>query len=326
MAEKATFTVDDQTQRQTLAAALRHWLPGKSWSEVRSLIVGRRIQVNGNACLDAARRLNKGEVVAVLKSALPKVPDARDLKLRFLDEHVVVVEKPAGVTTVRHPEERFWPADRKQLQPTLDELLPKVIQREEGGQAAGPRYPRVRAVHRLDRETSGLMVFARTVPAERHLLRQFKKHAIHRLYRAMVAHHMKEPITFDSVLVRDRGDGRRGSRKDARQPGKRAITHVTPIDWAGGCTLVECRLETGRTHQIRIHLAEAGFPVLGEKVYAAASPGLPQPGRFLLHAAELGFVHPHSEAAMKFVMPLPADMVAVWSDLKREIPQSPAAK
>lgn len=344
------FHVNEGAAQLTLAAALRRWMPGKSWTEVRSLVAGRRVQVNGNLCLDSARRLAKGDVVKLHENPLARQPEAEQLRLRYLDEHLVVVEKPAGVTTVRHPEEKFWPEDRKQLQPTLDELLPRAIQREERTDRRGPRWPRVRPVHRLDRETSGLMVFARTVPAERSLVQQFKKHSIHRLYQAIVVGTLAKPQTFDTMLVRDRGDGRRGSAVHPGMAGKRAVTHVTPIETRAGLTLVECRLETGRTHQIRIHLAEAGFPVLGEKVYqfqperrtmkakgqlketaagdAAQSPSpssarAPRPAansaeapRIMLHAAELGFVHPTHDAPLHFVMPMPADMKAVWEKTK----------
>jgi 23S rRNA pseudouridine1911/1915/1917 synthase len=330
---KTYFRVNEQTARQTLAAALRHWLPGKSWGEARGLVSGRRVQVNGNLCVDAARRLAEGDVVHIYPQAFPKPPKAELLKIRYLDEHLVVVEKPPGVTTVRHPEERDWPAARKQLQPTLEEMLPKAIDREEGRgrerrqdrdrkqKGHKRRQRRVRPVHRLDRDTSGLMVFARTVEAERALMAQFKNHTIQRKYRAILVGRLERPRTIQSILVRDRGDGRRGSATSPNVPGKPAITHVRPIEKLAGFTLVECRLETGRTHQIRIHLAEAGHPVCGEKVYQKPLRGRAiadksGAARIMLHAAELGFVHPMTEAALHFSMPLPADMFALWKRLK----------
>ena len=139
MKPETLFHVNEKTAQQTLAAALRHWMPGKSWTEVRSFITGRRVQVNGNLCVDSARRLTKGVTVKLHAAPLAKPPEAEQLRIRYLDEHIVVVEKPAVVTTVRHPEEKFWPDDRKQLQPTLDEMLPKVIQKEERTDRRGPR-------------------------------------------------------------------------------------------------------------------------------------------------------------------------------------------
>src|SRR6185295_2064889 len=137
-------------------------------------------------CLDEGRRLTEKDVVKVWEQPLARPVTASDVRIVFVDEHLVVVDKPAGMTTLRHAEERHWPARRKQLQPTLDEALPLVLAKklgmrvkneEEGAQRPRrqsraperrqpqPKLPRVRAVHRLDRDTSGLMVFARTPQA-----------------------------------------------------------------------------------------------------------------------------------------------------------------
>jgi 23S rRNA pseudouridine1911/1915/1917 synthase len=227
------------------------------------------------------------------------------------------------MTTMRHPEERDWPAKRKQLQPTLDELLPRLIakasQSPKRKRGTGP-LPRIRPVHRLDRETSGLMIFARSVEAERHLGKQFKKHSIHRRYLAIVLGYI-EPQTIDTCLVRDRGDGRRGSTT-LPKAGKRAVTHIRPLEKLNGYTLVECRLETGRTHQIRIHLAELGHPVCGDKVYHQPLFEPPREDRsgaprVALHAAELGFTHPITDEWMQFKMPMPADLADLAARLRK---------
>ncbi len=321
-----TFRVSPPQATQTLAAALRQWLPGQSWGQVRRLVASRRVSVSGNICLDPARRLKADEVVKLLAAPAAAPPREEDVKIRHLDAHVVVVEKPAGMTTIRHPEEEDWPARRKQLQPTLDELLPRVIARLSSGRK-GVRPPKtrtplppVRPVHRLDRETSGLMVFARTVEAERQLGKQFRKHAVHRRYLA-VAHGEVEEQAIDTRLVRDRGDKRRGSTT-LPGAGKRAVTHVKPLEKLMGYTLIECRLETGRTHQIRIHLAEAGHPLCGEKVYNQAlfrppyvdSSGAP---RLVLHAAELGFEHPITGERLHFETPMPPDLAGFIEKLRR---------
>lgn len=306
-----TFRVAAEEAQQTLAALLRKWLGGKSWSQVRQLIQSRRVIVSGNLCLNAARRLKADEVVKVLLQSAAPVPRELDVEIRYLDEHLVVLEKPAGLTSIRHPEEQAWPNRRKQLQPTLDELLPKVIAKEEGRRFQAGPLPRVRAVHRLDRETSGLMVFARTVEAERHLGQQFRKHTIERRYLAVVRGRI-EAQTIESQLVRDRGDGRRGSSVLAGA-GKRAVTHVEPVEYLDGYTLVQCQLETGRTHQIRIHLSEQGHPVCGDKVYNQPlfAPRLPdQSGatRLALHAAELGIEHPVTGRLLRFKSGLPPEL------------------
>lgn len=325
--EAQTFHVAESDAGQTLASALKRWLAKPSWNEVRKAISGRRVQVNGNLCLDHGRRLRAEEVVKLYPHSLAAPPKTDDVRIRYLDAQVVVVEKPAGMTTLRHSEERFWPDRRKQRQPTLDEVIPQLIARQAAAgrsrskrragadlaaaSEAKGRLPRIRAVHRLDRDTSGLMIFARTAVAERSLVEQFRKHTVRRAYVAICKGEV-EPRTIETRLVRDRGDGRRGS-SELPQAGKRAVTHVRPIEKLDGYTIVECRLETGRTHQIRIHMSEQGNPVCGDKVYfqplfkksVADRSGAP---RLALHAAELGFLHPVTGEALLFRMPLPEDL------------------
>ena len=189
------------------------------------------------------------------------------------------------------------------------------------GRAASPRRdrPRVRLVHRLDRDTSGVMMLAVSVDAERLLVRMFGRHEIHRVYHA-IAQGRVEAQTFESCLVRDRGDRRRGSTT-LPKVGQRAVTHVRPLEYLDGYTLVECRLETGRTHQIRIHLAEAGHPLCGEKVYNQPlfkKRTVDHSGaqRQALHAAELGFKHPITGQDLIFKTPLPADMAKLLEKLR----------
>jgi 23S rRNA pseudouridine1911/1915/1917 synthase len=200
--------------------------------------------------------------------------------------------------------------------------------RPGGRDAKRKRVPPVRAVHRIDRETSGLVVFARNVPASRILAEQFRLHTTHRRYLALVAGRMGAG-TIRSNLVRDRGDGRRGSADG--DDGKIAVTHVSPVEHFGDdYTLVECRLETGRTHQIRIHMAESGHVVCGERVYVQTRRGSPRDDsrapRVMLHAAELGFVHPVTGEEMRFTSPLPADIERTLSRLRSEAAPPQGAK
>lgn len=324
-----TYHITKAEAGQTLAALIRRWTPELTWNEARGVVERRRVMIDGNLCLDPARRVKEKEVVKVTAQPQKKPPDQEQVTIRHIDPHLVVVEKPAGVTTVRHPEEDDWDDRRKQIQPTLDELLPKVIAKQERFSQHGPKrgqrgsLPSVRAVHRLDRDTSGLMVFARTVEAERHLGAQFKKHSILRVYKALVHCRIIHPMKIETTLVRDRGDGRRGSSPTEGMPGKHAITHVKPIETLKHYTLVECRLETGRTHQIRIHLSEQGHMLCGEKVYnrpVFKEPMEDKSGapRIALHAAELGFIHPATNVQMRFSMPMPVELVKVWERLKAE--------
>jgi 23S rRNA pseudouridine1911/1915/1917 synthase len=213
------------------------------------------------------------------------------------------------VSTVRHPAERQWDEKRRRLVPTLDDVTQQAIANRLGRRKH--ELPRLRIVHRLDKDTSGLVVFARTVRAERELGRQFKAHTVLRRYIAIVAGNVR-PQTFSTWLVRDRGDGRRGSGPE-EAGGKHAVTHVDVFEKFNGHTALVCQLETGRTHQIRIHLAEAGHPVCGETVYSrrldgtviADESGAP---RLALHAAELGFEHPATGKEMTWAMPPPPDL------------------
>jgi 23S rRNA pseudouridine1911/1915/1917 synthase len=265
----------------------------------------------------------------VLEAAAAPPPKADDVRIVHVDADVVVVDKPPGLTTTRHHEEASWPAKRRQQQPTLEELVPEAIARHQaaraagrprpGGKAARRRVPPVRAVHRIDRETSGLVVFARNVPAGRILAEQFRLHTTHRRYLALACGRVAAG-TIRSHLLRDRGDGRRGSADS--EDGKLAVTHVAPMEHFGDeYTLVECRLETGRTHQIRIHLSESGHPLCGERVYFPTRRGGPEDRsrapRVMLHAAELGFVHPASGEELRFTSPLPADMRQVLAALRK---------
>ncbi len=196
--------------------------------------------------------------------------------------------------------------------------MPKLIACREGRVRKGP-LPRLRVVHRLDKDTSGLVVFARTVAAERGLGKQFHAHSVTRRYLAIVPGFVP-PQRIATRFVRDRGDGRRGSTADPNL-GKEAITHVDVMERLSGYTLLACRLETGRTHQIRIHLAELGHPVCGDKVYHHLRDGSERPDRsgaprLALHAVELGFVHPLTHENLHWEMPLPADLQAFRERLR----------
>lgn len=317
-----------------VGTALKRALADKSWSQVRRMLETRHIQVNGNLCIDEHRRLNVGDVIKVHSHPLAMPPRQDDVKVRFLDKQVVVVEKPSGMTTLRHNEEKSWDNKRKDIAPTLDEVLPRVLAKLEKRETPTTKpgkdrrfphgrrvsLPQVRAVHRLDRDTSGLMIFARTIHAERHLVDQFRKHTTLRSYLAVVYGH-PEAQKIETILVRDRGDGKRGSGKDEKN-GQRAITHIRPVEELGEYSLVECRLETGRTHQIRIHLSELGHYLCGDKVYDRSlfkPPHQDRSGapRLALHAQELGFVHPITGQSLHFTMPLPPDLQKLVEKLRR---------
>jgi 23S rRNA pseudouridine1911/1915/1917 synthase len=314
MQSLAPFLVPADEAKATLAAILRARLTGLSWRQVRELVAGRRVKVLGEVCLDSARRLKEGDAVELLARPARIESAKENITIRHIDDHVVIVEKPSGLSTVRHPAERDWADRRKTLSPTLEDIVPALITAREGR-----RCPRLRIVQRLDKETSGLVVFARSVTAERGLGGQFRAHTVIRRYVAIVPGRIKDQ-RIHSFLVRDRGDGRRGSTT-LKDVGKEAITHIEATERLKGYTVVGCRLETGKTHQIRIHLAELGHPVCGDRVYIHRSDGTlfaDESGapRLALHATELGFEHPVSGQPMRWEMPLPADLQAFLERLR----------
>ncbi len=317
-----TWTVSPEFAGQTLAAFIRRQVSGVSWSQVEKEVARSTVRVNQVVCLDSARRLHAGDTIEIGPAQAQAGSLSDRVRILYVDHHLIVVDKPSGLTTERRSEERHWPARRKSLQPTLDELLPKLLSksstrrsRSDGGAIL---------VHRLDRDTSGLLVVARTRQAADGLTNQFRQHTARRVYRAIV---IGDPgdVTIRSRFVRDRGDGLRGSI-DSTTLGKEAITHVRELERIGLYTLIECRLETGRTNQIRIHLSERNCPVCGEVKYSRRPDGrrvsdMSDAPRLALHAMELEFVHPVTRQSLRFLSPWPQDLDR-WTERLRHLARS----
>jgi 23S rRNA pseudouridine1911/1915/1917 synthase len=304
--ERGSFTA---AAGVTLAAALRGALPAASWNDVRRLCGSGKVTVDGAAETEPSRRLFGGEAVAWRLSA----PDPRrgppaGFRIVHEDAHLVVVEKPEGVSSV--------PYERKETGTAMD-LVREAWRRQHRRATATPLY----VVHRIDKDTSGLLCFAKTKPGERGLHRIFKQHLAERAYLA-VAHGEVRPGRIESRLVPDRGDGLRGSttRGAGAPDAQHSVTHVTVIERLPAATVCSVRLETGRTHQIRIHLAEAGHPLVGETVYVrdyerAGRALLPSP-RLLLHAATLGFEHPLTGQPLRWESEPPASFAETVARLR----------
>jgi 23S rRNA pseudouridine1911/1915/1917 synthase len=301
--------VPEELDRKPLDAAVRA-LFAASWGDARAWIESGKIAVDGEQVTDRAARVRASQEVSLSMNApRPRAENAlAKEQLVFVDAQVVVVNKPSGVSTVPYADE--------DPESTLDARVRAFLAR------GGPR-PSLGVVHRIDKETSGLVVFTRTWSAKKSLASQFRAHTVHRRYLAIV-HGDVRARTIRSHLVEDRGDGLRGSieaikhRRGPRAQGQLAITHVEPIESLGGrATLVACRLETGRTHQIRIHMSEAGHPIVGERVYIRGFSSAIVAPRLMLHAAELGFVHPATNREMKWTADPPADFNAVLARLRR---------
>jgi 23S rRNA pseudouridine1911/1915/1917 synthase len=297
------FVVAAEEEGKTLAALVRRQLGEIPWSEARRLCREGRVSVDDQPALDPALRLTAGRRVQVDSSETGRKTLPRAGSILYEDRHLVVVDKPAGMSSV--------PYERGERGTAVD--LVRGLWRRRGR----PRRA-LFVVHRIDKETSGLLLFAKTRSAERALGLQFRAHAVRRTYLC-VAHGAVKAGRIESRLVTDRGDGLRGSTRRPGQ-GKRAVTHLEVMERLSGATLCRARLETGKTHQIRIHLAEAGHPLVGERVYIRDfirnRNRAIESARLLLHAATLSFLHPLTGAAVDLASPLPADFLTELERLR----------
>ena len=268
-----------------------------AWSVAKRQIATGKVFVDG-ACVTAIDlRLAAGQSIE-LRSHAPRPHDpAREGVLVHDDAHVVVLDKPSGVNSV--------PYEDRETGTAMD--LIRGAWRRAGKPATTVA---LHVVHRIDRATSGLLMFAKTKKAELGLAAQLRAHAMQRTY-VCVAHGAVTSRRIESFLVEDRGDRLRGSTTRHDQ-GKRAVTHVFARQPLLHATLCDVQLETGKTHQIRIHLSEAGHPLVGELVYIRdfAGPILTS-ARLMLHAATLGFDHPVTGARIELSSALPPDFLAV---------------
>jgi 23S rRNA pseudouridine1911/1915/1917 synthase len=277
---------------------------GLSRRAAQDAVRNGRIDLAGVPCGEPGREVEPDAPVAFF----PNRPKARTvagrLKVLHDDRHVIIVNKPAGLLTLPT-------ADRER--DTLVDRASRYLAIRHG------RRPFVGVIHRLDKDTSGALALAKSPEALRVFQGLFKAHDIERQYLAVVEGAPARPEgTIDLNLVTDRGDLRRGV---AREPGegRRAVTHYRVVERFGTvAALVACWLETGRTHQIRIHLAELGHPVVGEPVYRprGRKPSRARFHRQALHAQTLGFHHPLTGDDVRVEAPLPADLTDLVSDLR----------
>lgn len=319
---KTSFEIPPDSPRVALDAALRAAL-ALTWGQARALIATGKVQVAGVVVTEPTRHVRAGTRVDVDPAApQPGQVALERERLVLVDAQVVVVDKPAGVATIPFDPGGMARSLAKKRgagdEITLDARVRAALKKRGSGSA----QPNLGVVHRLDKETTGLLVFARTFVAKKLLSAQFRAHSITREYLALV-HGSPRGGTMRSHLVDDRGDGLRGSiertpRRVPRPDAQLAVTHVAVVERLEGATLVRCTLETGRTHQIRVHLAEAGAPLLGERVYVRGYRGAVVPApRVMLHAARLGFDHPTSGERVELESELPADFLAVLDQLRR---------
>jgi len=295
-----------------LDRALADAAPTISRERLKALIRSGAVEESGRLLRDPATKVRGDENVRV---AVPEPTPAHNepqdipLKIVFEDEHLLVVDKPAGL--VVHP-----------AAGNLDGTLVNALLHHCGGSLSGiGGVARPGIVHRIDKDTSGLLVVAKTDVAHEGLARQFAAHSIDRRYLAIVTGVPKvSEGVVDAPLARSSTNRKKIAIVEGSR-GKRAVTHWKRLEALKDAALVECRLETGRTHQVRVHMASTGHPLVGDPVYGRSGK---THGKILkelqfhrqaLHATELGFTHPVTKGRLSFRSPMPPDMQELFNAL-----------
>lgn len=283
-----------------LDQALARMFPEHSRSRLQEWVREGRVEVDG-APTDVRRRLWGGEHIRIrpepASSDRGHAAQAIALNVIFEDEALLVVDKPAGL--VVHPGSGI-----------ADGTLLNALLHHWSGAAA---LPRAGIVHRLDKDTSGLLVVAKTLESQTHLVRQMQARTVRRSYLALVLGRLVGTGVVDAPIGRHPVHR---TRMAVVAGGREARTRWRALEELPGATLTECSLETGRTHQIRVHMASLGHPLVGDSTYAGRRIGAHRFGRQALHAFRLALVHPGSGTEMEWEAALPADFAALLDDLR----------
>jgi len=287
-----------------LDQVLARLLPEYSRSRLQAWVESGNVLVDGKTAA-AKSKIWGGERLEVRPqadvSAMPHAAQDIALPVVFEDDALIVIDKPAGL--VVHPGSGNWAGTM------LNALLHHAPQLEG--------VPRAGIVHRLDKETSGLLVVAKTLAVQTALVRQMQAHEVSREYLALAAGRVEHDGKVDAPVGRHPVQR---TRMAVTAGGKPAVTHYRALERFPAATLLECRLETGRTHQIRVHLASIGHPLVGDPVYAGKTTGKALAQfrfpRQALHAARLAFTHPVSGKQVSFESPLPQDFAKLLAALR----------
>jgi 23S rRNA pseudouridine1911/1915/1917 synthase len=303
--------ISDGASGWRLDRALADAVPTLSRERLKALISSGQVSTpDGTLMRDPAKKAVAGDLFKVVVPVpRPAHNEAQDIALTvvFEDEHLIVIDKQAGL--VVHP-----------AAGNLDGTLVNALLHHCGGSLSGiGGVARPGIVHRIDKDTSGLMVAAKTDRTHEGLAKQFADHSIDRRYKALVSGRLLQPSgTIDAPLARSPQNRKKVA---IVQSGKRAVTHYRTLERLKDAALVECKLETGRTHQVRVHMASIGHPLLGDPVYGRTKQVHRQIletlnfRRQALHAAHLGFIHPVTSKALAFESEMPADMRELFDTL-----------
>jgi 23S rRNA pseudouridine1911/1915/1917 synthase len=307
MSETRDVTVTGADEGERLDRFLARALAPLSRTHLKRLIETGQVHSAGAAATDPSAKTRHGERFTVtLPEPVPDkpVPQAMDLVIPYEDEHLLVVDKPAGL--VVHP-----------APGNLDHTLVNALIAHCGESLAGiGGVKRPGIVHRLDKDTSGLMVVAKTAQAHRALAMGFATRRIERAYRAVVWGVPPASGEIEGAIGRNPRDRKKMAL--VARGGKHAMTHYRRLEAFGTeAAMLECRLATGRTHQIRVHLASLGFPLIGDPTYGRKRGAKIFP-RQALHAYLLGFKHPAGEETLRFTSELPDDMTNLVVTLRGE--------
>jgi 23S rRNA pseudouridine1911/1915/1917 synthase len=306
-------TIDADCSGMRLDRALATLFPDLSRERLKALILDRHVRRNGATIADPSAKVADGEGFAVdVPAPIPAAAVAQDIPLNvaYEDEYLIVIDKPAGL--VVHP-----------AAGNADGTMVNALLHHCAGQLSGiGGVARPGIVHRIDKDTSGLIVAAKTDQAHEGLARQFHAHSIDRRYIAITAGRPAPPAGTVSGWIGRSSSDRKKMAMVPEGHGKHAVTHYTTLEPLNGAALVECRLETGRTHQVRVHMAHIGHPLAGDPLYGRARKGLSAVletlgfRRQALHASRLGFIHPVTSQALSFDSVIPADMQELFSQLR----------
>jgi len=314
-----TAQVDESCAGARLDKALAGLVPTLSRERLKALILEGRVSSKSGICVsNPALKVSEGQSYQLsIPPATPAeaLPQDIPLSIVFEDEHLIIIDKPAGM--VVHP------AAGNQDGTLVNALLHHCAKGGHSSLSGIGGVARPGIVHRIDKDTSGLLVVAKSDAAHEGLAKQFKDHSIHRRYLAIVRGLPAPPAgTIDTWIGRSERD-RKKMAVQHEGHGKHAITHYRVVEPLGqDAAMVECRLETGRTHQVRVHMAHIGHSLLGDPVYSGRSTRFKKMmnmisfARQALHAASLGFIHPITGIKLDFESALPADMRELLSQLR----------
>ena len=303
--EKYTFFIDEESNGTRIDRVISLLLAERSRSYIQKLIEKGNVSVDGQTCTSKKYKVSSDQQVDLLMPPpenLSVEPENIPLDIVYEDEDVLVVNKPRGM--VVHPAAGNYTGT----------LVNAVLYHCGDRLSSINGVIRPGIVHRIDKDTSGLLMIAKNNMAHESLSAQLAEHSITRRYTALVYHNLTEDEgTVDAPIGRDPKNRLRMAVTS--QNSKRAVTHWKVLERFGRYTLMEARLETGRTHQIRVHMAYIHHPLVGDMVYGPKKQPLTEDGQ-LLHARVLGFVHPRTGEYMEFERPLPPEFEAVLQKLR----------